>query len=251
MLQYAELIRILTIRDFRLRYQNSILGFLWSLLNPLAMMIILWVVFAILVGSAIKNFPLFILPTILAYRFFQIGTGLGLWSIVNNASLVTRVYFPRWLLVLSSNLANLLGTSLEFAVMFPVLLLLGMKLEWTIVLVPALLAIEFALILGTSLFLAALNVRYRDLSQVWDITLQLGFYLSPILYDVASIPQRFLLPYSLNPMAGILVSFRKALYYGTVPNAFDLALPVAICGVMILLGTVVFRRLEPRFAEEV
>jgi lipopolysaccharide transport system permease protein len=241
----------MTMKEFKLRYRNSVLGFLWSLLNPIAMMIILWLVFYILLGSRAQNYPVFILPALLAWRFFVIGTSLSLWSIIGNATLVTRVYFPRWLLVLSSNLANLIGSLLEFGVLFPVLLVLGMRIEWAVVLLPIILALEFFVILGVSLVLASLNVRYRDLSQVWEITLQVGFYLSPILYDVSLIPSGYVLPYYLNPMAGVIVSIRKILYYGIFPTSGDLVPVVVICVVIMCLGYLVFHRLEPRFAEEV
>jgi len=116
--QYSELVRNLTVKEFKLRYRNSVLGFFWSLLNPVAMMIILTLVFSALLKSQIWNFPVFVLTALLAWRFFSIGTSMSLWSIIGNSPLVTKVYFPRWLLVLSSNLANLLGSVLEFAALF-------------------------------------------------------------------------------------------------------------------------------------
>ncbi len=158
MVKYAELIRNLTVKEFKLRYRNSTLGFFWSLLNPLAMMSILTLVFSTLLRSDIGNFPVFLLPALLVWRFFSISTSMALWSIVANAPLVTKVYFPRFLLVLSSNLANLIGSSLEFLVLFPLLLALGMRLSWLLLLVPVILAVEFILIAGASLPLAALNV---------------------------------------------------------------------------------------------
>jgi len=249
--RYAELVRILTIKEFRLRYQNSALGFLWSILNPLLMMIVLWLVFAVFIGSSARNYPVFILPTLLVWRYFTVSTTSALWSVIGNSSLVTRVYFPRWLLVLSSNLANLLGSSLEFAVLFPLLILLGMKVQWTILLVPVLLAVEFILIMGISLLISPLNVRYRDMAQVWDITLQVGFYFSPILFDVTVIPQRYVPVFFLNPLAGLLVAIRQILYYNSLPSSTYLLLTAIAGGVLLLAGSLVFRQFEPRLAEEV
>ena len=147
MLKYGELLRNLTVKEFKLRYRNSVLGFFWSLLNPLAMMTILTIVFSTLLKFGIEDYPIFLLPVLLAWRFFSISTSMSLWSIIGNSPLVTKVYFPRWLLVLSSNLANLIGSSLEFAATFPILLLLGMKITFLTILLPALLVIEFILLL--------------------------------------------------------------------------------------------------------
>jgi len=251
LLEYSELVRNLTIKEFKLRYRNSVLGFFWSLLNPLGMMIILTLVFSTLLRAGIENFPVFLLPALLAWRFFSIGTSMSLWSIIGNAPLVTKVYFPRWLLVLSSNLANLIGSSLEFTVLFPLLVFLGMKLTYLALLLPVLLVFEFILIIGVSLILAPLNVYYRDINQVWDITLQIGFFLCPIIYSISLIPKRYLLAYSINPMTCVIESIRGILYYDMLPTLADFTIILVSGLVLLITGYLVFRRLEPRFAEEI
>jgi ABC-type polysaccharide/polyol phosphate export permease len=250
MFKHGELVRNLTVKEFKLRYRNSALGFLWSLLNPLAMMVILTVVFSTLLRAGIEKFPVFLLTALLTWRFFSISTSMALWSIIGNSPLVTKVYFSRWLLVLSSNLANLIGSTLEFIALFPLLIFLGMKLSFSTILLPAILAVEFLLITGVSLPLAALNVYYRDISQIWDLALQAGFFLCPIIYDVKLIPEPYLFPYSLNPMTRIIQSVRKILYYNTLPTLTDFAVPLVGGLLLILAGYAVFHRLEARFAEE-
>ena len=251
MLEYCELVRNLTIKEFKLRYRNSVLGFLWSLLNPLAMMAILTLVFSTLLKFGIENFPVFLLPALLAWRFFSISTSMSLWSIIGNSPLVTKVFFPRWLLVLSSNLANLIGSSLEFAASLPLLILLGMRLAYITLLLPILLMIEFLLIVGVSLPLAALNVYYRDINQIWDIALQAGFFLTPIIYSITLIPSRYAFFYSLNPITRVIESIRKILYHNALPNIGDLTIPIVGGLLLLLVGFAVFHRLEPRFAEEI
>ncbi|MEM2614518.1 MAG: ABC transporter permease, partial [Nitrososphaerota archaeon] len=226
MFEYSELIRHLAVKEFKLRYRNSALGFLWSLLNPLAMMIILTIVFSALLRTSIEKFPVFLLTALLVWRFFSIASSMALWSIIGNSSLVTKVYFPRWLLVLSSNLANLIGSSLEFIALFPLLIFLGMKLTFLTLLLPLILVIEFILIMGVSLPLSALNVYYRDVSQIWDLALQAGFFLCPIVYDIKLIPENYLFLYLLNPMTRIIQSVRKILYYNTLPTLSDFAIPL-------------------------
>jgi len=248
---YWELVRALTIKDFKLRYRNSALGFAWSLLNPLAMMAILTIVFSTLLRSGIENFPLFLLPALLAWRFFSIGTSMALWSVVGNAPLVSKVYFPRWLLILSSNLANLLGSSLEFLALLPLMALLGMRPSPSALLLPLILALEFLLIFAISLPLSALNVYYRDVYQVWDIALQAGFFLTPIFYSADLIPGKYRGLYMLNPMARIVQCARKILYLGIPPEPADLGIPLLGALILLALGAIAFSRLEPRFAEEV
>jgi len=251
LLEYGELVRNLTIKEFKLRYRNSVLGFIWSLLNPLAMMIILTLVFSTLLRAGIENFPVFLLPALLAWRFFSVSTSMSLSSIIGNSPLVTKIYFPRWLLVLSSNLANLIGSSLEFAVLFPLLIFLGMKITYLVLLLPVALVLEFILIIGVSFILAPLNVYYRDFNEIWNITLQIGFFLCPIIYSIDLIPERYISAYSLNPMTRIIEAIRKILYYNALPTAADFLIILASGLLLLLIGYIIFRRLEPRFAEEI
>jgi len=251
LLEYGELVRNLTIKEFKLRYRNSVLGFIWSLLNPLAMMIILTLVFSTLLRAGIENFPVFLLPALLAWRFFSVSTSMSLASIIGNSPLVTKIYFPRWLLVLSSNLANLIGSSLELAALFPLLIFLGMKITYIALLLPVILVFEFILIIGVSLILASLNVYYRDVNQVWDIALQIGFFLCPIIYSISLIPERYVVAYSLNPMTRIIESIRRILYYNRPPTPADFAITLVSGILLLLVGYIIFRRLEPRFAEEI
>ena len=248
---YSELVRNLTLKEFKLKYRNSVLGLLWSLLNPLAMMVILTLVFSTLLESGIKNFPLFLLPALFAWRYFSVGTTMSAWAILANSPLVTGIYFPRWLLAFSSNLANLLGSSIELIALFPLLLFLGMNLTYYVLLLPLVLVLEFILIFGISLCLSSLNVYYRDVSQLWEIALQAGFFLCPIIYSISLIPERYVFLYSLNPMIGVIESFRKILYYNSLPALADFAPPLLGGLLLLLIGYLTFHRLEPRFAEEI
>lgn len=249
MFEYTELIKNLAVKEFKLRYRNSVLGFFWSLLNPLAMMIILSLVFSVLMKSRVDNFPAFLLPALLVWRFFSIGTTMSLGSILGNVPLVTKVYFPRWLLVLSSNLANAIGSTIEFVVLLPLLILLGMNFTYLIFLLPIILTFEFILIMGVSFLLASLNVYYRDINQIWDIILQAGFFLTPIIYSSSLIPPRYSFYYLLNPVSRIMEVIRKILYYNTIPTYEDFLIPLLGGLLFCLIGFQIFRRLEPRFAE--
>ena len=250
MLEYWDVIWILVKKDFKIRYRNSALGFIWSLLNPLSIMAILTVVFSLLLRSGIKNFPVFLLVALLPWRFFQIGTMQATASIAGNPSLVKKIYLPRYLLVLTNNLASFASFIMEFAALIPIMIILGMTPTIDALLLPIIMVIEFLIVLGISLGLAALNVFYRDFYQIWEIALQLGFFLSPIFYDPNIIPEPYRLYYSLNPMARIIESTRKILFHNTTPALLDFMIPLLFGLMLLAIGYAIFRKLEPRFAEE-
>lgn len=247
---YLDVVTVLAQKDFKIRYRNSVLGFLWSLLNPLAYMVILTLVFSFLLRVTIPNFAAWLLIGLLIWRFFLIGTAQGLLSIVGNPSLVTKVYLPRQLIVLSNNVANLFGATLEFLALLPLLVLLGVNLNAYALFFPAILILEFFLITGLSLVLSSLNMRYRDFNEVWQIVLQLGFFLSPIVYDASLIPDRFQFAYSLNPVTRLMESTRAIFLKNHLPSPYDGVVILSSIVIFLAAGILIFRRLEPGFAEE-
>jgi lipopolysaccharide transport system permease protein len=247
---YLEVISVLAEKDFKVRYRNSVLGFFWSLLNPLATMVILTVVFSILLRINIPNFAAWALLGLLLWRFFALGTSQALGTILGNPSLVTKVYLPRYIIVLANNIANLFGSSLEFVALLPLLVLLGVKLNFYALLIVPIFGMEFLLIFGLSLLLSSLNVKYRDFYQIWDIALQLGFWLCPIVYDITLIPSRYQFLYSLNPVTRLIDTTRNAFLYHKFPSLFDVAIVMTSAAILLLAGFGVFKRLEARMAEE-
>lgn len=248
---YIDVMAVLAHRDFKIRYRNSLLGFLWSLLNPLAYMAVLTLVFSFLLRVNIPNFAAWELSGLLVWRYFSIGTAQSLTAISGNPSLVSKVRLSRYVLVLSNNIANLIGAVLEFLVLFPVLMYFGVGLTPFVLFLPVILVMEFVLIFGLSLALSSLNLKYRDFDQLWEISLQLGFFLSPIVYDASLIPQRYSFAYSLNPVTRLIESTREILLHQQFPTFFDFATIMLASGVFTILGFLIFRALEPRFAEGV
>ena len=245
-----DVVITLALKDFKVRYRNSILGFLWSLLNPLAYMLILTLVFSFLLHVSVPNFAAWVLIGLLIWRFFSLGTSQGLFSIINSASLVTKVYMPRYAIVLSNNVANLFSACLEFVVFLPLLIALGVGPSVYFFFLPAVIALEFMIIFALSLSLAPLNVKYRDFYQLWDIALQLGFFLSPIVYDAQLIPARFQFLYSLNPVTRLIESARNVFLSQKLPTLYDLIVVAGSIVIFLIIGFAIFRTLEERLAEE-
>jgi lipopolysaccharide transport system permease protein len=247
----ADVVIVLAQRDFKVRYRNSVLGFLWSLLNPLAYMAVLTLVFSLLLRVNIPDFAAWELIGLLIWRFFSVATGQSLLTISGNPSLVSKVRISRPLIVLSNNLANFIGSCLEFLVLLPLLMVLGVNISISALAVPLILVLEFLLVFGVSLALSALNVEYQDFYQLWTIALQLGFFLTPIVYDASLIPARFSFFYSLNPVTRLIEAAREALLNGALPTAADFAVILGSTAIMLILGVLIFSHYEKTFAEVV
>ncbi len=248
---YRELIKNLVITDLKVKYQSSVLGFAWSMLNPLLMMLVLYAVFSNIFRFEQEYFALYLLIGIIAWRFLANGTMTAMTSIVGKSNLVTKIYIPREILPLSLTMSAFISSILEFIVMVPLLIIFGASLSATVLLFPLVHALYFLIVFGISLLLACLYVYFRDLNQIWDILLQVGFYASPIIYPLSLVPENYISYYMLNPITRLMAMYRDILLYNNVPSASDFLL-VAGSGLMFLIiGSVVFKRLSPRFAEEV
>jgi lipopolysaccharide transport system permease protein len=248
--EYKELIKNLVISDLKTKYSSSVLGFAWSMLNPLLMMLVLYFVFSNIFKSQ-ENFVVYLLVGILAWRFFTIGTTSAMFSIVGKSSLVTKIYIPREILTLSAAISSLISSTLEFVVLIPLLMILGAKVSFTVVMFPMVHLMYFLIIYGVSLILASLYVYYRDLNQIWDIVLQVGFFLSPIIYPLSLVPSKYEFYYMLNPITRLINMYRDILLNGTIPKISDFVIVLIFGAILLLVGTAIFRKLSRRFAEEV
>ncbi|MGB4086984.1 ABC transporter permease [Methanothrix sp.] len=249
--EYRELIKILTISDLKVKYQSSVLGFAWSLLNPLLMMLVLYLVFSNVFKANQDNFALYLLIGIVSWRFLAIGSSASMNAVVCKPSLVTKIYIPRQVLVMSVVLSSLISSILEFLVLVPLLIILGAGISPYILLFPFIHLIYFLIVYGLSLILAALYVYYRDLNQIWDVLIQIGFFLSPIVYPLSTVPPQYLDYYLLNPVTALIQMYREVLLYHQLPGLRNLALSLAVGLLLLAAGSAIFKRLERRFAEEI
>jgi ABC-2 type transport system permease protein len=251
----AELVR----SDFKLRYQGSVLGYTWSLLKPLLMFSILYIVFVrfLRIGGDIPNFPIYLLLGIVLWAFFAEMTQQGLSSIVVRGDLIRKIRIPRWIIVLSSSISALVNFMLNLVVFAVFVIISDVSISMNAIWFPLVLIQIYIFGLGISLFLSAAYVKYRDMSYLWEVVIQAGFYLTPILYPLSVIVnpdyQKILL---LNPMAQAI---QDARYLLVTPETLTIAsvfgdrmyrlIPLALVVVILIVGTLYFKRESTSFAE--
>jgi lipopolysaccharide transport system permease protein len=248
---YRELIIRLAWSDFKLRYKSSALGFLWSLLEPLLMLLVLYTVFSNLMRVQVEHYQLFLLLGIILWNFLDRGTSMGIWSIVGKPSLVQKVYFSRDVLVISTCITALMMTILEFAVFIIFLAIFRVVPGWTVAYFPILFLLEFLIILGLSMALSALNVYFRDVQFIWRLVVQVGFFATPILYPITIFPENVRWIVMLNPLAQLITMMRDCTLYEIAPMPMNLAFAAISMLFILLIGYIIFGRLEPNFAEAI
>lgn len=262
LLRYRELIVNLTIRELKARYKSSVLGFFWSLLNPLGMMLVFTIVFTVMMPSyAIEKFPIFLLCGLLPWNFFSAGVMTGTNSIISNGNLVKKVYFPRAALPIASVLANLVNFLLALLVLFVVLIVFQTKFSPYFWLLPVVILIQSCFVAGMALILGTLNVFYRDTLMVMDIVMLAWFFLTPVFYPIEILPRSFTLlgltldvhrlAYIFNPMASLISTYRDLLYWGYRTD-LDFFLRTAVTALAVLaFGFWFCIRYSDRFSEEI
>lgn len=254
---YRDLFYNLVVRDLKVRYKKSALGFLWSLLNPLLMMVVFTIVFTILTVPTVDNFPVFVLTGLVAWNFFANSVTGAAQTIVGNSTLINKVYFPRELLPASLVASNLVNFLLTMLVLFGFILAFGIKLTPMVLLLPVILAIQVMLVLGIALIVAAVNVYYRDVSVLLEVGITAWFFLTPIFYQLERIPHTISFlgidvwrwVYMLNPMASLVTDYRYILLYGLPPIKHSV-FAVVESAALFVVGYWLFRTLSVRFSEE-
>jgi ABC-type polysaccharide/polyol phosphate export permease len=250
--QRRELVRTLAERDLRVRYKQAVLGVAWSILTPLALMIVFTVFFQRVakVDTGGAPYALFTYLGLLPWTFFSTSVSQGGQSLVVNNQLVNKVYCPREVFPLASMAVAAVDTALATLVLGLLFVVTGFMPKLTTVWVPVLLAVQVAFTFGVTLVLSAVLVFLRDLRHVLPIILQLGLFATPVAYGMDVIPSNLQVPYSMvNPLAPVIDSYRRTVLLGLPPD-WHLVLPGAAAALVLLaVGYVSFKRLEPGFAD--
>lgn len=250
--RHRTLLGLLVARDLKLKYRGSLVGFFWSLANPLVMTATYTVAFTYIFPTRVEGFIFQLLIGILAWTFFAGSAGMSTGAIVDSGSLVKSIYFPRAILPLATLIFNFVQYLLALAVLLPAMFLLYRLMPgWPLLLLPVMLILLAAFTLGVSLLMAASTAVFRDVRHLLDIALQVLFWATPILYHPSSFPPPVRALLTLSPLAPFIESARSMLYLGQVPAPHLWALALLYASVSLCLGLAVFTRYEERFADSV
>jgi ABC-type polysaccharide/polyol phosphate export systems, permease component len=239
---YLDLICHLVKRDFILRYKGSALGFLWSLLLPLAQLLVLVFLFQKVLPLNIDDYPAFVFSALLPWTWFSSCLGLAGSLFVNNRDLVRQPNFEPFTIVIVSTLSNLLIYLVALPILFVVLALYDRTMTLSLITLPLLLLIQGILIFGLGLIIATLNVFYRDMQHIVNVGLILLFYLTPVFYESQSVGESYRILYTLNPIAVLTQSYRAIFFYGADPE-WGLLLLASVTSIIVFgLGYLIYRR---------
>ena len=249
---YIFLTLVMAITDFKIKYDNSVLGYLWSLLKPLLMFGTLYLVFSVFVRWQVEHYRLYLLLGIILWNFFSEVTLNSMVMLEGKGPILKKISFPRWIIVLSSSLTSLLTLLLNLIVFFIFYILSAVHPKWTLFLLLLYLVELYLLSLGLALCLSALYPKFRDVHHIWSVFMQLGFWITPIIYPVSIVPIKFHKIIFLNPMARIIQGCRDSVI-GNSTQFLTLNSHIIIIGAICILfffGLSLFNRLSPYFAED-
>ena len=249
--QRRDLLFNLVLAELNARYKTAALGVLWFVLNPLILMLILVAVFSRFIRLGIENYPVFVLSALLPWTYFQMGVTNGGTSIPRASGLVKRVYIPRAFIPLSAVLASLVHFLISLVLLVVFMLAVGVPLSGDLFWIPPVIVLQTLLIAGVALLVASLNVFYRDVEHVLTPALMCLFYGTPIFYPLSFVPEAWRSVYILNPMVGVIETYRCTLVEHTAPPADVLASAAVTSLALLVIGTAVFLRGEPYFDDYV
>lgn len=245
--------------DFKIRYQNSVLGYMWSLLKPLFLFAILYVVFTYIIplGKEVEHYSVYLLLGIVLWNFFVESTVIGASSIVARGDLIRKIRIPRYLIVISSSVSALINLGLSLVVVFIFAILNGVSSSFGWFLIIPIIVELFVFAQGLSFLLSALYVKFRDITYIWEIVIQAGFYATPILYPLTSVPVQYQKWFYINPLAQMIQDARYVVVTNTSPTIWStihsaaVFIPFLVIAVISVVGGVYFKRRSKYFAEDI
>ena len=236
------------ISDLKIRYRNSVLGILWSLVEPLLLLGVLFFVFSTMFRFEIDNFPIYLLLGLITWNFFKNGTSIALGSLTNRSSLITQIYFPRSIPGISAGLTASIMLTIEIAILVVFMVILDFTL--TIVYLIPIFLLELLLIFGVSLPLSVLNVKFKDTEFIWGVVLQAGFFLTPIFYQFDMLPESVRSVLQFNPMVQVVTMAHHVSLYGELPSLNSTLYAITSVLIIVLVGYLIFRKFQGQIVEE-
>ena len=247
---YQEMINSLVRRELRGKYAKSVLGFLWSFLNPMFQILIYTFVFSVIFRNDLDNYYIFLMSGLLPWTFFADSFSSGAVAINGNAEMVKKIYFPREVLVIAEVNAKLINMLLSFIVMGVFILISGTGFSWQLVFLPIVIAEEYLFALGCSLIVSAITVYLKDMEYIVNVILMAWVWGTPIMYNYANISGLFQKALGFNPMTPIVLTYQDIFYWHKTPEITRFLIPLLVGLAVLAVGEVLFSKLSRRFAEE-
>lgn len=249
--QYREFLKTNVKKDVRGKYKGSFLGILWSFINPLLSVVVYAIVFSQIMRFEIDHYLIYLITGVLPWNFFTGAIQMGMTSILYNAGIIKKVYFPRIILPISSVTSCLVNFLISCVIIVIFVLFSGMGLTIHLLWFPLIAVVQYLLILGITFILSCLEIFVRDLEHIVGFILSMAFYVTPILYTMDYVPKKFQVVLRLNPMTYIVEAYRDVFYYGRCPDVISLLVVLGISILLLFVGYKIFDRLQRGFAEEV
>ena len=251
--RYRELFAILAWRDITVRYKQTFIGVAWALIRPFLTMVVFTVIFGRLAKLPTEGdapYAILVFAAMLPWQFFSAALSSCSESLISNANLLTKVYFPRLIVPAAAVITSFVDFLISFVILAGMMLWYQWLPSWRLLTIPLWVAVAFAASMGAGLWLASLNVQYRDFRYVVPFLVQFGLYVSPVGFSSAIVPEKWQLLYALNPMVGVIEGFRWAIIgQGAYINPLGFGLSMAIVLLLLVTGIRQFRRMEKRFAD--
>ncbi|MDD2957064.1 MAG: ABC transporter permease [Lachnospiraceae bacterium] len=249
--EYRDMVFSLVKRELRGRYQKSVLGMLWTFLNPLCQIIVYTFVFSVIFENNMENYYIYLTVGMIPWTFFNEAVGQGAGSIVNNADMTKKIYFPREVLTIASVTSKFVNMLLSFVIVFLFIFISGIgvnpaALLW---LIPVMIA-EYLVALGFTLFFSAITVYLRDMEYIVGVLMMAWIWATPIMYTLDGRSEAVITLLKINPMTNIILAYHDILYYKVIPSIGALGIGLLVGFILLVIGEIVFIRLEGNFAEE-
>ena len=247
---YRELLKTNVKKEIRGRYKNSILGIMWSFLNPLLQLAVYSIIFGALLAGGDKTYHIYICVALIPWTYFTTAITQSAFTVIGNADIIKKVYFPREILPISVVTSGAVNFAISTIIILAFVIFSGIGLSWYLLFYPFILLIQFILLLGISFIVSSVTVYFRDLEHIIGVVLMAAFYATPIVYKLEQLPANLQIIMQLNPMTHLINAYRDIFYYHQMPNMQILCILLALSILLTVIGYFIFKKLQKGFAEE-
>lgn len=248
---YREFLKSNVKKDIRGKYKGSFLGVLWSFINPLLSVLVYAIVFPYIMRIKVENYLIYLITGIIPWTFFTSSINLGLISVLSNADIIKKVYFPRIILLISTVTSCLVNFLISCIIIILFCLGSGIGISFQILWLPLIALIQYLMLLGFTFILSSIEMYMRDIEHIVNFILSMAFYVTPILYTPDIFPENLSWVLEINPMAYLVNAYRSIFFYQKMPNIYDLGIVSIFSIIIFILGYFIFEKLQKGFAEEV